>query len=148
MRPTGVTLIAVFHFLAAAFLVGLGLMLMLGGTLPLLVGAGPVTSGLGLFLGLAGAVVFMLLAIVAFLAGYGTWTLREWGRILSIVLAVISLLYSFPGLLMMGLHLQLFIGTYRLFRIAIAILMIWYLMQPQIRAVFRHNGPAAPAMPH
>ena len=147
MRPTGVTLIAVFHFLTALFLVGLGLILMIGGSLPLLVGAGPVTSGLGFFLGVAGAVISLVLAIVAFFAGYGTWSLREWGRILSIVLAAISLLYSFPGLLMMGLHLHLFIGTYRLFRIAIAILMIWYLMQPHIRAVFQQRGPAAPVMP-
>lgn len=68
------------------------------------------------------------------------------GRILSIVLAVISLLISLPGLLMMGLHLHLFFGTYRLFRIAISILIIWYLMQPQIKVLFQRRTPLAPAV--
>jgi uncharacterized membrane protein (DUF2068 family) len=85
--------------------------------------------------------------MIAAIAGYGIWTMREWGRILTIVLAVISLLLSFPGLLMMGMHLHLFFGTYRLFRIAISILMIWYLMQPQIRSVFQRSTPAAPITP-
>ena len=67
------------------------------------------------------------------------------GRILSIVLAVISLLISLPGLLMMGLHLHLFFGTYRLFRIAISILIIWYLM-PQIKVLFQRRTPLAPAV--
>jgi predicted membrane protein len=58
------------------------------------------------------------------------------GRILSIVLAVISLLISLPGLLM----------TYRLFRIAISILIIWYLMQPQIKVLFQRRTPLAPAV--
>ena len=70
------------------------------------------------------------------------WTLREWGRILCIVLAVLSLLFSFPGLLMMGLHFSLFFGTYRLFRIAISILIIWYLVQPQTKALFQRVMPA------
>jgi uncharacterized membrane protein (DUF2068 family) len=82
--------------------------------------------------------------VVAFVAGFGMWTLREWGRILSIVLAVMTLLFSVPGLLLMGAHLHLFFGTYRLFRIAISILIIWYLVQPQIKAVFQRTTPAAP----
>jgi hypothetical protein len=142
MRPAGVTLIAVFHFLTAMFLVGLGSILIVGGSLPMLVGAGPISSGLGVLIGVTGAVISLVLAIVACFAGYGTWNLREWGRVLSIVLAVISLLFSFPGLLVMGLHLNLFLGTYRLFRIAIAILILWYLMQPQIRALFQRAAPA------
>jgi len=64
---------------------------------------------------------------------------------LSIVLAVVSLLFSLPGLLFMGLHFHLFFASYRLFRIAISILIIWYLVQPQIKALFRQTTPAAPA---
>jgi hypothetical protein len=44
----------------------------------------------------------------------------------------------------MGLHFHLFFGTYRLFRITISILIIWYLMQPQIKALFQRAVPAAP----
>lgn len=152
MRPIGVTLIAVFHFISALFLLGMAMLLFIGGTL---LGAmfggstfGSATgAGLGFMVGALGGIVFIGFAIVAIVVGYGTWNLREWGRVLSIVLAVISLLFSFPGLLMMGVHLHLFIGTYRLFRIAVAILIIWYLMQPQIRTLFQQRTVRTPATP-
>jgi hypothetical protein len=144
MRPTGVVLIALYHFLSALFLVFLAVALFIGGSLPLLVGAGPLTSGLGILVGAVGAIFFFVLALVAAIAGYGMWTFREWGRILCILLAILSLLFSVPGLLMIGLHFSLFFGTYRLFRIAISILIIWYLVQPQTRALFQRITPATP----
>jgi len=148
MRPTGVVLIAFYHFLSGAFLVLFAIALAVGGTVLGALFAGMHESplgGLGMMVGLVGAIFFFFYAAVAFIAGYGMWVMREWGRVLSIVLAVISLLLSFPGLLMMGLHLHLFFGTYRLFRIAISILIIWYLMQPQIKALFQRTSPTTPA---
>jgi uncharacterized membrane protein (DUF2068 family) len=97
---------------------------------------------LGLLIGMVGAVFFVVLALIAAAAGYGIWSLREWGRILSIGLAAISLLFSLPGLFFLGLHLSLFFGGFHLFRIAISVLIIWYLMQPQIRVLFQK--PALP----
>ena len=149
MRPTGVVLIALYHFLSALFLVLFATFLVVGGTvLAGMFGAsnfGPATGlGLGLMVGALGGVFFLVFALVAAIAGWGMWSMREWGRILSIVLAVISLVFSLPGLLMMGLHLHLFFGTYRLFRIAISILIIWYLVQPQIKSLFQRGTPALP----
>jgi len=149
MRPTGVVLIALYHFLSALFLVLFAIGLVVGGSLLGAMFGGMNQSpmgglGLGLMVGMLGAVFFGFYAIVAAIAGYGIWTMREWGRILSIVLAVISLLFSFPGLLLMGLHLHLFFGTYRLFRIAVSILIIWYLMQPQIKFLFQRSASATP----
>ncbi len=129
MRPTGVVLIAIYHFLSALFLVLLAISLMVGGSVLALLfgGAGREGAmaglGLGLLVGVIGAAFFCFYALIAAVAGYGIWALREWGRILSIVLAVISLLLSLPGLLALGLHFSLFFGTYRLFRIAISILI-------------------------
>jgi len=148
MRPTGVVLIAIYHFLSALFLLLFAIFLAVGGTvLGAMFAAGHDSplGGLGMMVGMFGGIFFFFYAVIAFVAGYGIWTLREWGRILSIVLAVVSLLFSLPGLLMMGLHLHLFFGGYRLFRIAISILIIWYLVQPQIKALFRRTTPAAPA---
>lgn len=151
MRPSGVVLIAIYHFLSALFLVLLAISLVVGGSVLALMfgGAGRESAiaglGLGLLVGVVGAAFFLFYAAIAAVAGYGIWALREWGRILSIVLAVISLLFSFPGLLMMGLHLHLFFGTYRLFRIAISILIIWYLMQPQIKVLFQRRAPVVPS---
>lgn len=149
MRPTGVVLIALYHFVSALFLVLFAIFLAVGGTvLAGLFGAsrfGSATGvGLGLMVGVLGAVFLLIFALVAGIAAYGVWAMREWGRILSIVLAVISLIFSLPGLFLMGLHLHLFFGTYRLFRIAISILIIWYLVQPQIKALFQRGATAPP----
>jgi hypothetical protein len=152
MRPTGVVLIAIYHFLSALFLVLLAISLVVGGSvLAMMAGRDASASviggaGIGIMVGMVGAAFFLFYAAIAAVAGYGIWTMREWGRILSIVLAIISLLFSLPGLLMMGLHLHLFFGTYRLFRIAISILIIWYLMQPQIKVLFQRKALVTPAV--
>ena len=149
MRPTGVTLIAIYHFVGAIFLVLLAVALMVGGSLlGAMFGAGGHRSiggmGVGLFIGILGAVFTLVFAVIAGLAGYGVWNLREWGRILCIVLAAIALLFSIPGLLMMGVHLGLFMGGYRLIRIAISVLIIWYLVQPEVKVLFQRSPVAVP----
>jgi hypothetical protein len=151
MRPTGVVLIAIYHFLSALFLMCFGVALVVGGNLLAMMfgrgNIGPVSGiGIGLLVGMVGGAFFFVYAAVAAIAGYGIWSMREWGRVLSIVLGIISLLISLPGLLMMGVHLHLFFGTYRLFRIAISILVIWYLMQPQIKVLFHRPASASPAI--
>ena len=93
--------------------------------------------------GFWGLVFTLLFAVVAALAGYGVWTLREWGRILCIVLAAITVVLSLPGLLFMGFT-WFFLGGYRVIKLAINALIIWYLMQPQIRSLFQPNAPALP----
>ncbi len=145
MRPTGVVLIAIYQFLGALFLIGLALLMLLGGSLPAAAGAGPITAKLALLLGAAGAVFAIIFAVIAVISAYGIWNLREWGRILTMALAVLSLVLSLPGLLLMAAHVHLFFGTYRLFRIAISILMLWYLMQPPIRALFQRTPSATPS---
>jgi hypothetical protein len=147
MRPTGIILIALYHFVSALFLVLLAVSLTIGGSvLGAMFGAGHESTvgglGIGLLIGLAGAAFLVFFAFIAAIAGYGIWRLREWGRILSIGLAAISLLISLPGLLFMGLHFGLFFGGFRVFRIAISVLIIWYLMQPQTRGLFQK--PALP----
>src|SRR5271165_6101774 len=147
MRPTGIVLIAIYHFLAAAFLVFLAIALGVGGSvLAAMFGAGhgALPGGMGFLVGVLGSTFSLVFACVAALAGYGVWTFREWGRILCIVLAGISLLVSLPGLLLMGLHLSLFFGGYRLIKIAINVLIIWYLVQPQIRSLFLRSTPVLP----
>ena len=141
MRPTGVVLIALYHFLGALFLVLLALSLVIGGSiLGSMFGSGNQGPFIGMLVGTVGAAFFFVYAVIAAVAGYGVLNLREWGRILCIVLAAISLLISLPGLLLMGLHLSLFLGGYRLLRIAISILIIWYLVQPQIKALFQRTA--------
>ena len=146
MRPTGIVLIALYHFGSALFLVCLAVSLVIGGSfVGAMFGAGHENAigglSIGFLIGIVGAVFFVVFALIAAVAGYGIWSLREWGRILSIGLAVIALLFSLPGLFLMGLHLSLFFGGFRLFRIAIGVFIIWYLMQPRIRVLFQKPAP-------
>jgi hypothetical protein len=147
MRPTGIVFIAIYHFLAAAFLGIVAIALAVGGTvLGAMFSAGfrnPL-GGMGLLVGIVGAAFTFVFAVVAALAGYGVWTFREWGRILCIALAGISILLSLPGLLFMGLHFGFFLGGYRVIKLAINVLIIWYLVQPQITSLFQRSGPALP----
>ncbi|HUH64579.1 MAG TPA: hypothetical protein VLZ50_16345, partial [Terracidiphilus sp.] len=102
MRPTGVVLIAIYHFLSAAFLIFLAIALGVGGTVlgaMFANGHNSRIAGLGMLVGALGAVAVLVGAAIVALAGYGIWALREWGRILSVVLAVISLVFAVPGLL-------------------------------------------------
>lgn len=146
MRPTGVALIAIYHFLTAAGLFMVACAITVGGrflsaflnrNLDAHVG-----TSLGLLLVGIGATVFFGFAAVAAIAGYGMWTMREWGRILNIVLAVLSLLAALPGFLIrVPLHLLggFFFGGFGLIRIAISGLIIWYLVQPHVVALFRRQ---------
>jgi uncharacterized membrane protein (DUF2068 family) len=95
---------------------------------------------LGFLVGILGAVFFLLFAALAFVAGYGIWAMREWGRILTIVLASISLLFALPGLMFMMMPTHFFFGGFGVIRIAISVLMIWYLVQPQVRASFQQRS--------
>jgi len=149
MRPTGVALIALYHFLGAVLLAVFAVGAVVGGSvLGAMFGglnAMPMSGmGLGFAFGVLGAMFLLFWAGISGVAGYGVWAMREWGRILSIVLSALSLLFSLPGLLFMGLHLNLFFGTYRLFRIAVSILIIWYLVQPEIKVLFQRAAPASP----
>jgi hypothetical protein len=151
MRPTGIVLIALYHFIAAAFLVIVAIALGVGGTvLGTALGAmssadySKLLGGMGLFVGILGAAFTLVFAVVAALAGYGVWTLREWGRILCIVLAGISIVLSLPGLLFTGLHFGFFLGGYRMVKLAINALIIWYLVQHQIKSLFRRTVSALP----
>ena len=150
MRPTGVALIAVYHFLTAAGLLLVACAIVVGGSvlgaffgrnLDIHVGG----ASLGFLIGVIGAAVFFGFAAIAAIAGYGMWTMREWGRILNIVLATISLLAALPGFLFMmaPTHVAFggfFFGGFGLIRIAISALIIWYLVQPHVVALFRRPG--------
>ena len=77
MRPTGLTLIAVYDYLAGAFLgllacglfVGGKVISMLGGTDAVLL---PRT---GFLIGVIGGTIFLAFAFLHVLAGYGVWSM-------------------------------------------------------------------------
>jgi len=130
MRPLGVTLIAVWFWLGGALGILLGLGIAVAGGLAgramhaLSPGAAlpSFLAGLGAFLGAAIAG----LSVLTLIAGLGVFLMKGWGRILAIVLAALSLLFSIRGLF----------HPLSLIRPIIDIAIIGYLMLPEVQAKF------------
>ena len=60
----------------------------------------------GFLIGVVGGTLFLASALLHVLAGYGVWSMQNWGRVLAIILAVISLVFALPGLLMMAMMMS------------------------------------------
>ena len=147
MRPTGIVLIAIYHFLAAAFLVLRGDYAWSWWQRPgrhVRRGQQRPTGWRGLFrrrrrscfhAGLCRSPRSPAMACGHFASGDAScascWPPSH-------------LFSSLPGLLFMGLHFGFFMGGYRLIKLAISVLIIWYLLQPQIRSLFQRSAPALP----
>lgn len=117
-RPDGVTLIAIWHFIAALFgllgLCGLSIGLIAVWTSP-----GPQQDTLIATVALMFAALAIILIFGAFaVVGWGLWNLKSWARMAAIVLGVVQL-PGFP------------IGT------IIGALTLWYLLSdPDAKAAF------------
>ena len=103
MRPLGVSLVAVLNWLRAALFAMGGLVLILvghlSGRLAAMIGSAPllerVLSAVGKTLGFAA----LLIAVVWLAAGVGLWTLKTWGRSLTLVLTGLWLIFGLFGLM-------------------------------------------------
>lgn len=119
-RPTGVTVLAVLYFVGAVFA-------LLGGIMMLTVGSmftGMMDSGLFALMGAALGGMFVVIAALLGVAGWGLWSRQRWAWYLVMVLEVLSLisgLFSLPS----GI-----VGM------AIAGLIIWYFTTPPVQAWF------------
>ena len=143
-RPTGVTLIAAFFFVCAGLLVLAAIGFFIGGafvgsllgTAAQQRGGGMTGAGIGAMIG-AVVGVFMLIGSIFNLAcGVGLWKMKEWGRILTIVLCAIGLALGALGLIAGMLHLHILMMMWRMVWLAIDAGIIWYLVQPEVRAAF------------
>jgi len=86
---------------------------------------------------------FAVMAVVVGLLGYGMWTLRNWARVITIVLTAVSLVYGLATLarLASGIDVSTLVST--LFRLGLCVLMLWYMWRPGVRAAFRSTDIAA-----
>jgi len=138
-RPTGVTILGVLAYFFAVCIVVLGLLSFIGGSFvaSLLASAGSSlpASMAGVIGGVIG-VLFICFAVLYFLTGYGLMALKNWGRIIAIVLCLLSLLGSLAGIPALMHGFGMFLAFWVLVRLAIAILILWYLFQPNVKQAF------------
>jgi hypothetical protein len=150
-RPTGVTVIAVLYFLGTGIclLVGIGVIAGGGMFAELIKNSGGENSGLGAgVMAAVGAVlgIFLLaFGVLDLIVGIGLVKLKNWARIIALVLSGLDVLLALPGLALALLHFNLITLMFRLVLVAINGWIIWYLIQPNVTAAFQGRTTAASA---
>ena len=133
-RPTGVSLIAVLYFIGGGLSILSALSVLFT---PLPAPFSNWTTAIGLL-----GVVFGLLYTAI---GWGLWELRDWGRIGTLVLSALGLVLNLVGgvYFLLGFSVEPYgrvsfpgVGVGSLVLAAIYGWVIWYLMQPEVEAVF------------
>ncbi|MHA2602104.1 MAG: hypothetical protein AM324_008260 [Candidatus Thorarchaeota archaeon SMTZ1-83] len=114
-RPLGVTILALLQILA-----GLA-WLVLGATAVLAAGL----AGIFGFILLFGGAILLIVGIIGLIIGFGLWGMKSWAWIWAIIVNFISLIIGLtnPAQNVLGL--------------AISLIIIIYLMTPDIRSRFR-----------
>ena len=136
-RPTGVTIIAILSFLGAAACVMLGLFSFVGGAFVAQILANtPGMSALGGSLVAAIGVVFLLIGALYAITGYGLWALKNWGRVIMIVLMALGLVFGLLGLVAVFSNFTAAMVVGQVIRLAICALILWYLFQPNVKQAF------------
>jgi hypothetical protein len=146
-RPTGVTVLAVLQFIGAGFCVVAALLMMVGGTFVAAilgrVGAGgdggTAMAGMGALFGVVGGVFCLALAALYGVVGWGMWSLKSWARIVTIVLAAIGALFQVMGIMGSMLHFRIGALIWNLIWLGVNGFIVWYLIQPRVKAAF--DGP-------
>lgn len=161
-RPAGVSVLGVLDFIAAAFWLLLAVGGFVGATF---LGAiisraiaqsgnsGAVGAGIGAAIGVVIGILGLIFGGIALLMGWGMWSLKEWARILQIVFAGIGACFQALLTLLALTHARVLELVWHLIFFAVNALIIWYLIQPQVRAAFgmrpavSYAPPVPPAPP-
>jgi len=138
-RPTGVTVIAILSFLGAGLLILFGCAFLLGGALVAGLGMSLPTSLVGIGVAVA-AVFFFGLAALDVVTGIGLLNMRNWARIITVVLVGLGLLSAVPGLLSGLLHFRILLMFREACIAAIDLWVLTYLFKPDVKQAFGATG--------
>jgi hypothetical protein len=133
MRPVGVSLVALLNWLRAAFFTLGGVVLLLvghlSGRLAVMIGSGPFLERLLSAVGKTFGFAALLIALLWLAAGVGVWTLKTWGRTLTIVLTGIWLVFGLFGLLHRPFPTHIV-------RLVVDAVILVYLSNPDVKKLF------------
>ncbi len=129
--PAGVMAIAITFWLAAAYLCVLGIvMLLFPGAVSMALGA-PLLSGLEL----SGPYMFLLVAFMAAMIGWGLWRRNNWARRAAIFAGLIGLVFLLPPLSIAVMNFRWSLIWPALGALA-RMLIVWYLYQAPVTEWF------------
>ncbi len=137
-RPAGVTVIAIFQIAFGLFAILLGLTAfglgsdavmhraMMGGAVGAVVGA----------LGAVVGIILLVLGVLYIVLGVGLLKLANWARLVTLVFAALGALLHVLRLFRDMAHLFVFHAFFSVIVTAICVLIIWYLLQPNVKQAF------------
>jgi len=134
-RPAGVTAVASAYFLSGAYLLVVGLiMLVRPGVISMAAGA-PLLGGLEL----AGPYMFLLAGGVCVIVALGLWWLHRWARWLAILIAIISVIMLLPSVSSAMLDFRIVRLAWGGLGTILRVLIVWYLFQEPVHNSFNAN---------
>ena len=134
-RPAGVTAVAAAYFLSGAYLLVVGLiMLVRPGVVSMAAGA-PLLGGLEL----AGPYMFLLAGGVCVTVALGLWWLHRWARWLAILIAIISVIMLLPSVSSALLDFRIARLAWGGLGTILRVLIVWYLFQEPVHNSFNAN---------
>src|SRR5215468_3422012 len=141
-RPVGVTIIAILVLIGAAFCILGGIGMMFGGgmlaTIMSQQQAQGSAAGAGVLAGLGavGGIVMLVIAVLYLLVGIGLWKLKNWARLVTVILTAIGAVFQLFILVTLLLHFNIFSVMVTAVVLAIQALIIWYLLRADVKAAF------------
>jgi hypothetical protein len=141
-RPAGVTVLAILQFIGAAFFLLMAIGMLIGGSfVGAIIGAASggnqaSAAGLGMLVGVVGGIACLIFAALYVLMGWGMWTLKNWARMITLVFAAIGAVMQAFGVLGSLLHFHILAMLWSGIILAINALIVWCLLQPNVKAAF------------
>jgi len=136
-RPSGVTILSILSFLCAALMILAACAMFVVGAAGIAAASGGRAMGgplaaLGAFAGVA----LLILAVIYAVNGVGLWKLSGWGRVLTIVLVAIGVLFGIWGLFHAFVPMQPGMIVWRVIWLAIDVWILTYMFKPHVKQAF------------
>lgn len=141
-RPVGVTILAILDFLSALGCILGGIMMIAGGGLAASfmsqTQAQGSASGAGFLAGMGAlaGVFFLVCAAIYILLGVGLWKLKNWARMITVVLLAIGAVFQVIGLVGVFMHFNIVALTFDVVILGVEVLILWYLLSANVTAAF------------
>jgi uncharacterized membrane protein (DUF2068 family) len=131
-RLAGVTAVAVAFFVAAAYLLAVGLAMLARPGLVSMAAGAELLGGLEL----AGPYMFLLVGAVGAVIATGLWKLQNWARWIAILAALTGVVLLLPSVSSAMLDFRLGKLIWAAFGTIGRVMIVWYLFQPPVREAF------------
>ncbi len=131
-RPAGVTAVAAAFFLAAAYLLVVGLTMLVRPGLVSMAAGAELLGGLER----AGPYMFLLMAGLGGVIALGLWLLHRWARWLAMLVAMIGVVMLLPSVSSAMFDFRIGKLAWEGLGTILRVMIVWYLSQEPVREAF------------